>query len=83
MAGIRETHASLQCPSTPMSGIIPVRRLRAECFRPGVYCTRCRFRMLPSIPYGSEQHFYCMECFSAVSNAGEVSNIISMLTRKT
>lgn len=74
--------STLQCPVTPVSGIVPVGHATLNCWRPGVYCARCRWRMLPSCRKGDHQYFYCMVCFGSVTRTGEVGTIISILIKE-
>lgn len=58
------------------------RWIEAEpCSRPGVYCSKCRFRMLPSaIDHDSDKMFYCMVCRTAIGQTtGTSISILSLV----
>lgn len=52
--------------------------------RLGIHCTKCRFRMLPSLtPFKGDKFFYCMPCgFGVGSRTGIIVTLLSLVKRE-
>lgn len=54
------------------------------CSRPGVYCVKCRFRMLPSSEMmAGDKMYYCFPCAIAIGvRTGMTVSILSLVKKE-